>query len=105
MFTGFILGRRRGLLLRVRFITAAFDKASSDDQKRPADRHIQRKAKGQQCQAYRRACVGFWRPLGRAGLPARPNGFPGLAEKAQVEHPVVGIGFDVPLYGAVQRGE
>jgi hypothetical protein len=36
MFTGFILGRRRGLLLRVRFITAAFDKASSDDQKRPA---------------------------------------------------------------------
>jgi hypothetical protein len=30
------------------------------------------RAKGQQCQAYRRACVGFWRPLGRAGLLARP---------------------------------
>jgi hypothetical protein len=31
--------------------------------------------------------------------------FSHLAEKAQVEHPVVGIGFDVPLYGAVRRGE
>jgi hypothetical protein len=44
----------------------------------------------------RQAAPAFWRG---------PNGFPGLAEKAQVEHPVVGIGFDVPLYGAVQRGE
>ena len=53
--------------------------------------------------------TGLCRLLATA-RPRRPSGAAlmasqGPAEKAQVEHPVVGIGFDVPLYGAVQRGE